>query len=241
MRSIKLMVFSLCWVSCAAFANLDIQHYKNCTGSQLKALQANSTLFFLTIDAYKNNQYNYAAILDVSETEMTQCFIVDQNRNVILDTIPSMISNSCSGQWDKQSHTPVWMADIGGGKDGVNYFHYLASEQLKQLNKRDVSEIQQIVGSIDCQLSTYRKQDAAELNDSAFFLYQLGYDDASLRLLNHVIKLDPNRTVAYLNRADAYLALKNIGQARKNYMMYADQMKKLGLSNKVPLRIKKYL
>ncbi|EOR05542.1 hypothetical protein F896_02963 [Acinetobacter genomosp. 15BJ] len=235
------MAFSLCWVSSVAYADLEIQHYKNCTGSPLKALQADSTLFFLTIDAYKNNQYNYAAILDASETEMTQCLIVDKNREVILDTIPSMISNSCGGQWDKHSHTPVWMADIGGGKDGVNYFYYLASEQLKQLNKRDVSEIKQMIAGIDCQLSTYRKQDAAELNDSAFFLYQLGYDDASLKFLNHVIKLDPNRTVAYLNRADAYLALKNIGQARKNYMMYADQMKKLGLSNKVPLRIKKYL
>ncbi|WP_332604263.1 tetratricopeptide repeat protein [Acinetobacter sp. ESBL14] len=241
MRSIKLMVLSLCWVSSAAYADLGIQHYKNCTGSSLKALQADSTLFFLTIDAYKNNQYNYAAILDASETEMTQCLIVDQNRNVILDTIPSMISNSCSGQWDKQSRTPVWMADIGGGKDGVNYFPYLASEQLKQVNKSDVSGIKQIIKSIDCQLSTYKKQDAAELNDAAFFLYQLGYYDTSLRLLNYVIKLDPNRAVAYLNRADAYLALKNIDQARKNYRMYADQMKKLGLSNKVPLRIKKYL
>jgi len=241
MQSIKLMVFSLCWVSSVVYADLEIQHYKNCTGSPLKALQADSTLFFLTIDAYKNNQYNYAAILDASETEMAQCLIVDQNRNVILDSIPSMISNSCSGQWDKQSHTPVWMADIGGGKDGVNYFYYLASQQLKQLNKRDVSEIKQIIAGMDCQLSTYRKQDAAELNDAAFFLYQLGYYDASLRLLNHVITLDPNRAVVYLNRADAYLALKNIGQARKNYVMYADQMKKLGLSNKVPLRIKKYL
>ncbi|OEY92170.1 hypothetical protein BJD20_08910 [Acinetobacter proteolyticus] len=241
MRSIQSMFFSLCLMSSASYADLDIKHYKNCTGSPLEALQADRTLFFLTIDAYKNNQYNYAAILDASETEMTQCLIVDQNRKVILDTIPSLISNSCSGQWDKQSHTPVWMADIGGGKDGVNYFHYLASEQLKQLNKRDATEIEQIIESIDCQLPTYQKQDVAELNDAAFLLYKLEYYAESLKVLNQVVQLDPNRTVAYLNRADTYLALKNKAQARKNYMMYADQMKKLGLSNKVPLRIKKYL
>ncbi|UUM27424.1 tetratricopeptide repeat protein [Acinetobacter colistiniresistens] len=241
MRSIQSMFFSFCLMSSASYADLDIKHYKNCTGSPLEELNGHSKLVLPVIDSYQNHQYHYSAVLDRFETEMTQCFVVDNNRKVILDTIPSLISNSCSGQWDKKSKTPLWMADIGGGKDGVEYFPYLPSEQLKQVHKSEVSGIRQIIKSIDCQLSTYQKQDAAELNDAAFFLYQMGYYDDSLRLLKHVITLDPNRTVAYLNRADVYFALKNLGQARKNYMIYADQMKKSGLSNKVPLRIKQFL
>ncbi|NIE95872.1 tetratricopeptide repeat protein [Acinetobacter sp. Tr-809] len=241
MRSIKLIVFSLCLMSTTSYADLDIKNYKNCTGLPLVELNDHPNRVFSIIDSYQSDHFNYSTVLDRSNTEMVQCYVTSNDRKVILDTIPSMISDSCSGQWDKTSKSPVWMADIGGGKDGVNYFHYLSSEQLKQLNKSNVSEIKQIVEGIDCQLSSYKEQDVAELNDAAFFLYQLGYYDDSLRLLNHVIKLDPNRTVAYLNRADTYLVLKNVGKARKNYMMYADQMKKLGLSNKVPLRIKKYL
>ncbi|NUG82697.1 tetratricopeptide repeat protein, partial [Acinetobacter bereziniae] len=126
------------------------------------------------------------------------------------------------GMWDKKEKTPVWVDDIAGGRGLVTYFHYNISNNLKNLNKNNISKIEQQITTLQCQLPFYNIDDVVELNDAAFYLNQLGHPKVSLEILKKVIQLDPNRTVAYLNLADAYLALKNKNQARSNYLIYAN-------------------
>ena len=238
---IKYIVYCLLLVGGTSHAGLNISTYKNCTGIPLKALNIKPDSNFSISDSYTKYGYDYSTILDISNKESVECLIVNNNRKVILDIVPSMVNDSCSGQWDPNSKSPIWMSDIGGGKDGVNYLNYLSSDRLRKLNHKDTVDLNEIIENINCQMSTYTKFDAKELNDSAYFLYKLNRLSDSLKILNKVIELDPNRTVAYLNLADVHLGLKNEVQARKNYLIYSSKMEKLGLSKKIPNRIKKYL
>lgn len=238
---IKSIFYCLLLIGCTSHAGLNVSNYKNCTGIPLKALNIKNDSNFSILDSYKKYGYDYSTILDSSNKNSVECLIVNNNRKIILDVVPSMVSDSCNGQWKQNSKSPIWMSDIGGGKDGVNYFNYLSSDRLRKLDHKDTVDLNQIIENINCQMNTYTKFDAKELNDSAYFLYKFDRLSDSLKILNKVIELDPNRTVAYLNLADVHLGLKNEVQARKNYLIYSSKMEKLGLSNKIPNRIKKYL
>lgn len=223
-----------------AYAGFNLSDYKNCTGLSLESLRIKNHSDFSVLDSYKENGYNYSVILNNVQNEKTECFVIN-NRKVILDIIPSIVRDSCSGQWDQSAKSPVWMSDIGGGKDGVNYFYYSSSNKLKKLSYNNNKEINEINENIRCQIDSYTKDDVRELNDSAYYLYKLGRFNDSLEILNKVIDLDPNRIVAYLNLADVYIALKNEGLAKENYLIYSKKMKKAGLSNKIQNRVLKFL
>ena len=89
---------------------------------------------------------------------------LNNNRKVILDIVPSMVNDSCSGQWELNSKSSIWMSDIGGGKDGVNYLNYLSSDRLRKLNHKDAVDLNEIIENINCQMSTYTKFDGRSLS-----------------------------------------------------------------------------
>lgn len=215
--------------------------YKNCSSINISNINfGNLSKNSSPEDSYITKKYNFFSS-PFSHGDEKYCLIINNKNKVIVDAIPTMVRDMCAGEWDKTKNTPVWMADIAGGRGAIDYFDYSTDQKLKKLKKLDKLGIQEVIESINCQFSTYTKDDVQELNDSAFYLYQLGYYSESLKILTYVIKLDSNRTVAYLNIADNYLALKNTDQAKKNYVIYAERMKKSGLLSKIPSRVKKYL
>ncbi|SPL71880.1 tetratricopeptide repeat protein [Acinetobacter stercoris] len=162
---------------------------------------------------------------------------------MIIDVIPTMVSGLCGGQWKPNSSTPIWNHDVGGGRAGVDSIIFPPVECIKGYTKEDASKenIKEIVDNFKCVYTPYNKQDIRDINDFAFYLYKLGAFKPPLEILQDVIKLDPKRTVAYLNIADVYLALGNVQQAKKYYSVYYENMKRDGLLNKVPFRVLKQI
>lgn len=238
---VKILFILLSSVLFTANANSESLKYKNCSSINLSNTSVSSLSNVIPPEyLYSTKKYIFFTAPVVNEDER-YCLIINKKNSVIVDAIPTMLRDMCGGKWDKTKDVPVWVVDVAGGRGAVDSFNYSTAQKLKKLKKLNKPEIKDIIDNINCQLSTYTKEDVQELNDSAFYLYQLGYYNESLKILNYVINLDSSRTVAYLNIADTYLALKNEDQAKKNYIIYAEKMKKLGLVSKIPNRIQKYL
>ena len=123
-------------------------------------------------------------------------------------------------------------------------------QALKILKKAGIDKI---VNKSPEDASLSKSAYATILNDYAYFLYldkKLG--DAQL-ILNRVIQIDPNRTVAYLNRGDVfrgrYEQIKDdpekirileicIGAYLDNYRTYSKQMESMNKSHLIPERVK---
>jgi tetratricopeptide (TPR) repeat protein len=237
----KFLLIFLSITCYTAHAEFNLSNYKNCS-----PIDIDDTKLDLSINTipkenlYSTKKYRFIS-LPVANDSGNYCLIINDQNKVIVDAIPKMIENMCGGRWDKKKSEPVWIDDIAGGRGSVIYFYYNTTHALKNINRKDLSAIQGFITTIHCQLSTYTYGDVIELNDTAFYLYQLGYHEASLEILKKVIQLDPNRTVAYLNMADVYLALNNHRQAKQNYLIYANKMKNARLTQQIPKRILKYL
>lgn len=75
-------------------------------------------------------------------------------------------------------------------------------------------------------------------NDLAFLLEQSGYYQEAAVLLEHIIRKHPDRTVAYLNLADAYWSLQQKEQAREAYSLYQTKMTRAGKQDVIPQRVR---
>ncbi len=74
------------------------------------------------------------------------------------------------------------------------------------------------------------------LNDYGFFLQELGEHGEAIGMLEAVVELAPNRTVAYLNLADSQWQLGQRAAAQRNYETYAWQMEQQNLGAQIPAR-----
>lgn len=74
-------------------------------------------------------------------------------------------------------------------------------------------------------------------NDYGFFLEQAGRCEEAVEVLGAVLALDPARTVAYLNLADALWELGDRANAVNSYLTYAERMKQVRLEEQIPERV----
>ena len=74
-------------------------------------------------------------------------------------------------------------------------------------------------------------------NDLGFLFAEAGYYSESVELLRKVISENPERTVAYLNIADAYWGLSQKDLAAENYKKYISMMQQSGKAMKIPKRV----
>jgi tetratricopeptide (TPR) repeat protein len=81
------------------------------------------------------------------------------------------------------------------------------------------------------------KETVVLYNDCGYFLEQAALYTDAVEILNAVVAKFPNRTVAYLNRADAYWGLKQKDEAFINFARYAALMKQAGKEAKIPKRV----
>jgi hypothetical protein len=75
------------------------------------------------------------------------------------------------------------------------------------------------------------------LNDYGFFLQQAGKNGKAVQILSLVISEDPERTVAYLNLADAQWSLGKRLDSIKNYSRYNRMTVDSEKADKVPARV----
>lgn len=74
-------------------------------------------------------------------------------------------------------------------------------------------------------------------NDIAYYLQKAGANDEAIYILETILEKYPNRTVAYLNLADAYLERKEPEKAKINYSHYIQLMREDNKENKIPKRV----
>lgn len=77
----------------------------------------------------------------------------------------------------------------------------------------------------------------AGLNNIAYYLEQGNSTQAAALLLEKIIAVFPEREVAHLNLGDVYTKQQRPEQAKKQYILYLQQMRKRGLEHKVPQRV----
>lgn len=77
----------------------------------------------------------------------------------------------------------------------------------------------------------------SEFNDVAYYFEQGESYRGAISILNEVISVDPNRTVAYINLGDAHWGLQQFEQAKMDYSKYVSLMKEKGIESKIPERV----
>ncbi|RUO33752.1 tetratricopeptide repeat protein [Aliidiomarina soli] len=74
-------------------------------------------------------------------------------------------------------------------------------------------------------------------NNIAYYLEQSGQYNESILLLNAVVAVFPNRTVAYINLGDAHWGNENYDQAREAYQTYIRLMRENNREQRIPQRV----
>ncbi|QKF73927.1 hypothetical protein AFAEC_1775 [Aliarcobacter faecis] len=99
-------------------------------------------------------------------------------------------------------------------------------------NFSTVSRYEAILNEIPISIKTL-----TQYNDIAYYLQQANANEEAIFLLEKIIEKYPNRTVAYLNLADAYLGKNNKEKAKENYKKYIELMKQDNKEEKIPKRV----
>jgi hypothetical protein len=82
-----------------------------------------------------------------------------------------------------------------------------------------------------------RKKSLVERNDIGFYMERTGKYNEAIIILSDLLSKFPERTVAYLNLADAYAGKGDVHNANKNYRIYIDRMKAEQKEAKIPARV----
>jgi hypothetical protein len=114
-------------------------------------------------------------------------------------------------------------------------------EKLKNNKKINYYDIFDDCNLEDNIYSKYFYDNNIELsNNISYYFQKAGYYNEAILLLEKIIKKFPNRTVAYLNLADAYNGINNKERAKENYEKYVNLMKQDKKENKIPQRVLEY-
>lgn len=107
-------------------------------------------------------------------------------------------------------------------------------EYIKNNKNFDVDE-----SRIDWYINRYNidQKNVSIYNDIAFYLGEGHNYNSSLYILKKIIKIYPNRIVAYLNIADVYWEIGNKDHAKVYYQEYISRMDKIGKKSIIPKRV----
>lgn len=83
-------------------------------------------------------------------------------------------------------------------------------------------------------LPLFEKKNVTQLNNLGFYCQKLHLNENAIYILENVILLDPNRTVAYLNLADSYWDLSDTAKAKELYGKYVALMRACGKQKRIP-------
>jgi tetratricopeptide (TPR) repeat protein len=108
-------------------------------------------------------------------------------------------------------------------------------ENVKSNQKVFIENINEVLKAQELTTKTLQKY-----NDIAYYLQQANANEEAIFLLEKIIEKFPNRTVAYLNLADAYNGINNKEKAKVNYEKYISLMKQDNRELKIPKRVLEY-
>lgn len=108
-------------------------------------------------------------------------------------------------------------------------------ENVKSNQKVFIENINEVLKAQELSTKTLQKY-----NDIAYYLQQANANEEAIFLLEKIIEKFPNRTVAYLNLADAYAGIDNKEKAKENYEKYINLMKQDNKEAKIPKRVLEY-
>ncbi|WP_198306469.1 tetratricopeptide repeat protein [Arcobacter vandammei] len=119
----------------------------------------------------------------------------------------------------------------------INHIKYL----FKINDDFNLSTILKLIKSVPLQIDDLSTKTLTQYNDIAYYLQQANANDEAIFLLEKIIEKYPNRTVAYLNIADAYLGKNDKEKAKQNYEKYIELMKQDNKEEKIPKRVLEFL
>jgi tetratricopeptide (TPR) repeat protein len=188
------------------------------------------------------NIYELTTLLD--NTKLSKPYVIDGIENINL-------YSSVSSTTDGKNAYHAWRVYFNHGSanlDGKTNNTYVRCVRIGQLNfdnlmilknkgKLKVSQknINKILEREEINTKTLQKY-----NDTAYYLQQANANNEAIFLLEKIIEKFPNRTVAYLNLADAYDGIYNKEKAKENYERYINLMKQDNKENKIPKRVLEY-
>jgi hypothetical protein len=109
-------------------------------------------------------------------------------------------------------------------------------ENAKSNQKLTFEQINEVLKNEELNIKTLQKY-----NDLAYYLQLSNKNKEAIFILEKIIEKFPNRTVAYLNLADAYNGLNNKDNAKQNYKKYIELMKLDNKKSKIPIRVFEHL
>lgn len=117
-------------------------------------------------------------------------------------------------------------------KEELNLNEVLKNLKEKKETNLSIENLNVILKNEELNQKTVQKY-----NDIAYYLQQKNANNEAIFLLEKIIKKFPNRTVAYLNLADAYDGINDKEKAKENYEKYINLMKQENKENKIPKRV----
>lgn len=116
-------------------------------------------------------------------------------------------------------------------------------DSLHRLNDHDIRSairnLEPFIGAIDVSNTTNGNYSSVAiiLNDYGYMLQKVSRDREAIEIFGEVIRIDPSRTVVYLNLADSYWAIKCGRSAGTMYQKYEQMMEAQGQYKNIPSRV----
>lgn len=117
-------------------------------------------------------------------------------------------------------------------KEELNLNEVLKNLKEKKETNLSIENLNVILKNEELNQKTVQKY-----NDIAYYLQQKNANNEAIFLLEKIIEKFPNRTVAYLNLADAYDGINDKEKAKENYEKYINLMKQDNKEVKIPKRV----
>lgn len=168
----------------------------------------------------------------------TRYVLVSRNNKIALSTVRTFSADTYSGKFNSSTYNKENKFNDDCGND-VLYEGEI--EEILNAAKKGAKYFWEFNLAPQDLIDHYRrnKKDEEYLNNIAYFVQKNGGNYEAILLLKEILRNNPNRIPAYLNIADAYMAIGKKDLAIKNYENYVELMKSKSLERKIPPRVLK--
>ena len=201
--------------------------YKESIGNEI-----NKTIHTFTIDSMDNVLFKLEYNIQSTRNHLT----IDCSEPSETFSIDNYLS------YNNISFTTTNIYSFNGFQEGIEPTvdpYYLKIDSIFNSSNPEYMSIWGNINIVEVLLNEIKveKHNIQKFNDIAYYFEQNGLYHSAILILKEVIKVKPNRIVAYINLGDAYWGLGDKTKAKESYTKYVDLMKKSNISGKIPKRI----
>jgi tetratricopeptide (TPR) repeat protein len=212
-------------------------------------LDVENVFNYEVLDAVTNNYHDISLILIIPENEplYNPCCIKDTiffdgfsykkktNHSDLIRINNDVSKEKCTEIYEKLKS---YFVEQNSNTNAISQIHQTSLSLFKSGKKPEAAQL--LLKSVGSKPWTIDNSNVAVFNDLGYFLTEAAQYKDAVDILGEVIAKFPDRTVAYLNIADAYSGLNNIIAAKKNYQKYIDMMTIDGKQAKIPKRVTEF-